>query len=143
MLGHSSSSISEQPRGQEGPWRQAGKLPRSRSPTVNPAERKQNVNVASLFMHLCAAARRQAQHNGCEVKQRAMMNAANVGAAEKQGAYLSRRRRRLRLLATSTKGRLQLDKFARRGKVVSERHLANSRSAACDARRVRIGRREF
>lgn len=33
-----------------------------------------------------------------------------------------------------TKGRLQVDKFVCRGEVVSERHLANSSAAACDAR---------
>lgn len=60
MLGHSSSSISEQPRGQEGPWRQARALLRSHlSPvptgvTVSAADGslKQNAKVASLFWHL-------------------------------------------------------------------------------------------
>lgn len=77
MLGHSSSSISEQPWGQEGPWRQAHALLRSHLfsvptgftvSTVDCRQDKQNVKVVSMFMYLCVAAWRRAQNNGCKVK---------------------------------------------------------------------------
>lgn len=70
------------------------------------------------------------------------MNAATWEPRQQGGLFISVPTS-IPLAGNGTKGRLQLDKFVCRGEVVSERHLANSSTAACDARRVRIGRGEF
>lgn len=143
MLGHSSSPIGEQPRGQEGPWRRACALPRSHLfgvssgftvSAVGSAAGKQTAKLPPCLRTFVRLVRRLAQNNGFKGNDECEEHGRSRG---KQGAYLFR--------YSSTKHsaeerlKLRTDKFVCRGKVVSEHHLANRSTAACEVRRRWMG----